>query len=244
MANRCYQSNIYTFSGFLVPAEQALLYEMEQELSFVPWTLFGGGESCERAMVRFGNEAMLGYDEPFPIVCLVVKPLHPKFAEALTHRDFLGALMHLGIARDVLGDIVVREHVGYVFCETGMAAFLKENLGKVRHTSVLCEIAQQCPAEVAPELVPEELVVSSSRADAIVAKAYRLSRSESVLLFRAKRIFVNGRQYENNSGVLKAGDIVSVRGYGKFVFDGTFHETKKGRIRVKIQRYAQAGDGR
>lgn len=237
LADRCYQSNVYTFSGFLSPADQALIYEMEKELAFVPWTLSGGGEDCERKMIRFGSAELLGYEEPFPISCLIIRPLVQKFADALSHRDFLGSLMNLGIERDVLGDIIVRDNTGYVFCEDKMAEYLSGHLDKVKHTSVLCEITKECPAQARPDLLEEEFIVSSNRCDAIVAKVFRLSRSQSIELFRSKKVFVGGRQYENNSGVLKEGDVVSARGFGKFVFDGFLHETKKGRLCIRIKRY-------
>ncbi len=237
LANRCDQSGIYTFSDFMDMGEQALFFEMERELSFVPYTLFGGGEDCERRMIRFGSAETLGYEEGFPISCLTVKPLMQKFADDLTHRDFLGALMHLGIERDVLGDIIVRDNIGYIFCEDAIAEFIAEHLDKVKHTNVSCTVGKECPAAAKPAFSPEEFVVSAVRCDAVVAKAYRLSRSESARLFAAKRIFVNGRQCESPGSVLKENDVVSVRGFGKFVFDGIRTETKKGRIRVKVRRY-------
>lgn len=88
LANRCYQQNIYTFSGFLNAAEVSDVYSMERELDFIPWKLFGGTEGCERQMLRFGSEETLGYEEEFPISCVVIRPSAPKFAEALSHRDF------------------------------------------------------------------------------------------------------------------------------------------------------------
>ena len=219
LANRCYQQNIYTFSGFLNAAEVSDVYSMERELDFIPWKLFGGTEGCERQMLRFGSEETLGYEE------------------ALSHRDFLGALMNLGIERDVLGDIIVRDSVGYVFCEDAMAAYLADNITQVRHTVMTTEVTKECPGQAAPQFLEEEFVVSSNRCDAIIAKAYKLSRTRSTELFHAGKIFVNGRQYDRNSGILKSGDIVSVRGFGKFVFRGFLQETKKGRIRVGIARY-------
>lgn len=237
LANRCYQNNMYTFSGFLDVGEQAEVYALGKNISFVPWQLFGGGEDCERKMLRFGSEEFLGYEEPFPISCLAVRPLMPKFAEALTHRDFLGALMHLGIERDVLGDIIVKNQATYIFCEDAMAEYLCEHLDRIRHTSVRCEITKECPEEAKAEFEERELVVTSNRCDAVIAKLYRLSRSQSIELFRAGRIFVNGRLYENNSGELKPGAVVSVRGYGKFIFTGFLHETKKGRICAGVKIY-------
>ncbi len=237
LANRSFRSGIYTFSGFMSAGDQAQIYDMEKELRFVPWTFFGGDEDCERRMLRFGSEETLGYTEAFPISCLVVKPQAPKFADALTHRDFLGALMHLGIERDVLGDIIVKDNIGYIFCEDGMAVFLQEELTRVRHTSVSCTITRECPTAATREYAEEELVVSAPRCDSIIAKAFQLSRSQSIRLFQGGRVFLNGRLMENNSGALKPGDIISARGFGKFVFDGELKETKKGRIRVRIRRY-------
>lgn len=237
LAKRSYQNNMYTFTGFLNVNEQALFYEMERELVFAAPTLFGGTDNCERKMLRFGSEELFGYEEAFPICCVIVRPLMKKFADDLSHRDFLGSLMNLGIERSVLGDIFVKDKEAYIICEAAMAEYIAENLSRVKHTSMLCTVSETMPEEILPQLSSVELIVSSDRADGVISKAYSLSRSQCVELFRAKRIFVNGRQYENNSGTLKAGDIVSVRGFGKFVFDGIIHETKKGRYKVQIQKY-------
>lgn len=237
LAKRSYQNNMYTFTGFLNVNEQALFYEMERELVFAAPTLFGGTDNCERKMLRFGSEELFGYEEEFPICCVIVRPLLKKFADDLSHRDFLGSLMNLGIERSVLGDIFVKDKEAYIICEAAMAEYIAENLSRVKHTSMLCTVSETMPEEILPQLSSVELIVSSDRADGVISKAYSLSRSQCVELFRAKRIFVNGRQYENNSGTLKAGDIVSVRGFGKFVFDGIIHETKKGRYKVQIQKY-------
>ncbi len=189
-------------------------------------------------MIRFGSMDQLGYEEDYPVSCITVKPLMKKFAENLTHRDYLGALMHLGIERSVLGDIILREEAAYIICTDKMVEYVAENLDKIRHTSVYCTVTKDMPPETMPVFLTQELIVSSCRCDSIVAKAWQMSRNQSLALFRAKKIFVNGRQYENNSGLLKEEDIVSVRGFGKFIYDGVVQETKKGRVRVKIRKYA------
>ena len=89
----------------------------------------------------------------FPSV--VIRPSAPKFAEELTHRDFLGALMNLGIERDVLGDIIVRGAVGYVFCEDAMADYLEKNITQVRHTTMTTEVTKECPAQAAPQFAEQ-----------------------------------------------------------------------------------------
>lgn len=237
LANQAYRGNQFTFSGFLSQGEIDLFYQMLPDISFVAYTLFGGQEGCDRQMLRFGSEEELGYEEPFPIVCVEIAPRMEKFAEQLSHRDFLGALMHLGIDRSLLGDIQISGKTAYVFCHEKMADYLTQEVGRIRHTNVKCRILTQAPDAIKPTVKEEVLIVSSLRFDGIVSKLYHMSRSQSLLLFREKKIFVNGRCMENNSGIPHEGDVVSVRGYGKFVYEKVLHETKKGNLSVKVNRY-------
>lgn len=237
LAEKSSRQNIYTYTGFLGMAEQDVFHQMERELSYAHPTLSGGSEQAERLLVRFGNPEDMGYEEEFPIALLKIVPLQQKYADTLGHRDFLGALMNLGIERTTLGDIFIKDNCGYLFCLDTMADFIVEELRRVKHTDVKC-----CPAEVSEALEKQEkvrrsLTVSSERADAVIAALYRLSRTRSVELFRARRVFVNGKICENNSSLLKPGDAVSVRGEGKFYYDGAERETKKGRLSVGILLY-------
>lgn len=237
LANACYQRGHYTFTHFLSPGEIDEFYQIQNEISFVGHTLYGGSPSSERQMVRFGDEEMFGYDEAFPICCVHCRPLAPKFAENLGHRDVLGALMNLGIEREVIGDIFIRDKVCYFFCLAEMTAYICENLTKIRHTNVTCRETEELPEDFKPVLRQEEYIIASERCDALISKVYNLSRGKCIPLFQEKKVFVNSRQFENNSGVLKAGDVVSFRGFGKFIYGGVLRETKKGRITVKIEKY-------
>ncbi|MBE5870572.1 MAG: hypothetical protein E7294_04850 [Lachnospiraceae bacterium] len=227
----------YLFTDFLSLAEQDLLHRAMKDFPDGSYELNGGMEGAERVMARFGSPEQFGYETDYPITCIKIRPLLEKFAENLTHRDYLGALMNLGIERGLLGDIVIREKTAFLFCEEHMADYITQSLEKIRHTNVKCECTEEVPEEVQLRLKEEELIVSAQRADGIVAKVYSLSRSQSLALFRGQKIFVNGRVFENNSAELKSGSVISVRGYGKFRYDGLIQETKKGRCRVKIARY-------
>ena len=131
---------IFTFTEFLGLAEQDVFNQIESELRYVGYKIFGGTDDGERVIVRFGNEEELGYSVDYPIKCLVIRPLMQKFAEDLTHRDFLGALMNLGIKREKLGDIIIHENEGYLFCLEQIADYIVDNLTRVKHTSVTVEI--------------------------------------------------------------------------------------------------------
>ena len=87
------------------------------------------------------------------------------------------------------------------------------------------------------ELKDINIQIASERIDGVIAKVYKLSRSDSAALFLQKRIFVNGRQCENNSHMLKDGDQISVRGYGRFIYAGGRGLSKKGKLNALIQIY-------
>lgn len=236
LAQKSYHQNIFTFSNFLGLSEQNVFRQMEDDLRFAGFTLWGGQENTDRKMVRFGLPDTLGYEEPFPIACIHMKPLMAKFADAFSHRDFLGALMNLGIERDTVGDIKVGEKEGYLFCLASIAPFICENLNKVKHTSIQCVIVDG--AGTLQEEEPESVFiqVSSERIDAVISKVYHLSRSDSIQMFRERKVYVDGRLNENNSRMLKTGEIINVRGFGKFMYDGeNKYETKKGKLCVHVK---------
>ena len=234
LADKAYRTGIYTFTGFLGMSELSEFYETERELSFVGCKVYGGYEGSERCMLRFGREEEFGYEEAFPIVCLKVRPLMQKFADNLGNRDFLGALMNLVIERSTLGDIVLKENVGYLFCTEAIAPFIIENLTKVKHTSVLCEVTQEALPEKEDDLTELKIQVASERIDSVISKVYKLSRSESVEYFRQKKVFVKGRLCENTSYFMKEKDVVTVRGFGKFIFDKLQGYSKKGKQNVTV----------
>ncbi|WP_051437665.1 YlmH/Sll1252 family protein [Eubacterium xylanophilum] len=239
LANRAYNNNQYTFTSFLSEAEVAEYYSIKDDIDFVRSDIYGGYEMASRCVVRFGDPEYLGYEEKFPVDIIHIEPLSKKFSEKLGHRDVLGALINLGIKREVLGDIIIGDKDWYVFCLRDITEFILDNLTKIRRTNVKLKVEDELSVEYEPERIPEEHIVSSPRIDAIIAKVYKLSRSAAVNMFRNKLIFVNGRQMENNAGTLGDGDIVSVRGMGKFQYDGIIRETKKGKYTIKVEKYGK-----
>lgn len=237
LAERSYSHGIYTYTPFLGLSEQQVFYEVQRDVVYAGFDMEGGGPFCERKMVRFGSPDRLWYEEPYPIRCLKIEPLTPKFAEHLTHRDYLGAIMNLGIERDIIGDIFVQDNETVIFCQESMADYLTESLQQVRHTHVKCTVAEASLHLREPVREGLSLSVSSPRIDTVIAKVYGIARSRSMELFRSGRVFVNGRLTENSSYVLRNGDAVTARGFGKFVYVGEQGETRKGRRRICVEVY-------
>lgn len=242
LANKSYKNNIYTYTNFLTPAELSILNDMRADLQYAGYTLYGEEGILERRMVRFGLFDILGYEEPWPIKVVKVEPLAEKFADKLNHRDFLGSIMNLGIERNILGDILVKDDIrAYIYCNESIADFIADNLTKIKHTNVKTSILDvdddDLAQELKPTLVDIDCCVAAARFDAVVAAVTKVSRNEAHNLFRSGKVTRNGMICENNSAQLKEGDIFAVRGYGKFIYEGAGSTTRKGRLYVHLKQY-------
>lgn len=237
LARRSYMQGVYTFTPFLGLSEQQAYHEIRDQLSYAGCGMDGGSPLCERKIIRFGDVENWGYVDDYPIACMRIEPFNFKFAEKMTHRDFLGAIMNLGIERDTIGDIFVQEKEAYLFCLESIVSYLSEQLVQVRRTRVKCLICEIPAKLTTPSLEQVILSVASPRIDGVIAKLYNMARSQSQELFGAGRIYINGRLTENPSTILKEGDVVTVRGYGRFVYRGEQGETRKGKRRVCVEIY-------
>lgn len=231
LADRADERFYTTFTDFLNMEEQSVL--KNTKLS-TPYHLFGGYEMAERCVAGFGENSK--YDE-FPISIIKIEPLQQKFADKLSHRDFLGSLMGLGIKRELLGDIVIAENIGFLFCIESIANYIVQNLDKVKHTSVKCKIVDELPKTAIKEPDEVKITVSSLRLDVVVAGVYNFSRNEVKEHFVARKIFVNSKLTENFSQIVKSGDVISVRGFGRFVYCDTLGTTKKNRLIISVKVY-------
>ena len=227
---------MWRYSGFLSPAEQE---DFRRSSSF-PADLvhfWGGYESAERRLLGAGSEALFDVPPTWPVSVVRVSPLSPKFAEPLTHRDYLGSILGLGIERSLIGDILVRDQAAWVFCLDSAVDLLTSALSQVRRTAVRAELASLDAPDLAPRLEPLSLNVASERLDAVVAGFTALSRGQSAELFASGKVLVNSRPVPDGSARLKPGDILSVRGFGKARYDGIDRTSRKGRLFVSLQKY-------
>ena len=237
LANRSYNNNHYTFTDFLTPAQIADFYNCIAQIPPCGYEISGGYEGAERVVIRFGNPNELGYEEQYPICCVRIEPLMAKFADALTHRDVLGSIMNLGMEREKLGDILIKDNCIWVMCLPAMAELIMEELTRVKHTSVKCTIEEEIPEALKPRYEEIQIQVASERIDGVVSKLCKLSRSASAQLFADGKIAVNGRENRNHSYILKEQDVISVRGYGKYRFIGISGHTRKDNLIVTAQKF-------
>lgn len=238
LAERSYAKGIYTFTDFLTLAEQSVALDAQKELAFAGPSFFGGADFCERKMLRFGKEEELGYEQPFPITLLKISPSAPAFASELSHRDFLGSLMNLGIERAVLGDILLRDNTAYLFCCEHIAQYIMENLVSVRREKVTCsqiEDIRDLPEGLEPKKEIRRLSVASLRLDSLVAGVWHVSRTDAVELIEKGTVYINQKLCLSPDKQVKENDLVTVRGKGRFTFLGVNYMSRKGRDNVSVE---------
>lgn len=239
LSNTADNRGICLFSDFLNLHEQNIFLSLKQELPRIKYFTYGGFTDAERKILCFCGDTSIVKEEEldFPIRCIRAVPVSRKFSDELNHRDFLGAVLNLGLDRSKIGDILIRDNEGFLFVHTQISAFICEQLIKIKHTVVSCEEIGSKEFDYMPAFKEIVGTVSSVRLDSILSVAFQGSRSSLSGLIEGGKVSVGGKLILQNSFILKENDVVSVRGYGKFIFAGTSYQTKKGRYSVKILLY-------
>ena len=245
LSRLAYQREFITYSNFLNLNEIHILHSLSKEELYTKYIVFGGYDAAERQMAAFLPDALyLRWKEtsaykqlPFPFCVLAITPLHQKYAEVLTHRDYLGAILNLGIERSKIGDILIEDGSAVIFIHESMKTFLEEELTRVRHTAVHVQEKAEQAFSYAPKYEEIKGTVASVRLDSLLSLAFSSSRTRLRTLIEDAKVFVNGRLITSNGYQLKEQDIVSVRGMGKFLYAGELSKTKKNRIYVVIHKY-------
>lgn len=230
---KAFSRNIPMFSHFLNLHEYQVFLSLKSKLSCYI-QVFGGYAGAERVMVMFAPDSF--YEESaMPIQCLKISPVSVKFAEVLTHRDYLGAILNLGIERSTLGDIIVGEKEAYLFCHEKVASFILSECIRIRHTSVIVTASEFSGFSVLSHSKEIQGTVASLRIDSFLSVALRKSRNQCVQILKEEKVFCNNRKIVSAKFVPQPGDIISVRGVGRFQLkDDEIRQTKKGRHSIHI----------
>lgn len=236
LARTAYNRDVPVHTDFLNLNEQAVFQSISGSLPSIRYEITGGYEMAERKVVCFLPSYEEVLTEP-PFKCLKIAPVNVKFAEELTHRDYLGAVMNLGIEREMTGDILINGQEACIFVMDIMADYVMDNLVQIRRTSVSVTLQEDLPGIPGPDFEEITGSLSSVRLDSVVALAGRLSRGKAAALIEGEKVALNGQITVSAAKPLKEGDILSVRGLGKFRYAGTGTETKKGRIMVTVWKY-------
>ena len=199
---------------------------------------FGGYEDAERKMLVYLPEYLEFdslYEEESSLVCLRATFFE---ADVLTHRDFLGALMGAGIARETVGDICVGKGCCDFFVTAEIAPYILQNFLSAGRTRVHIEAIPLKEAQIPePEVKEIKDTVASLRLDSIVSSGFRIGRSLAAQYISAGKAAIDGLPCEKPDKPVSEGMKISIRGLGKIKLQSVNGRTKKDRISVVIHRY-------
>lgn len=219
------------FFSFLTEREQMLAERYMVSLGFCRYAFFGGYAGAERQMLGiFSNEE----EEAFPLCAL---ELTFRKSDKLTHRDFLGALMSLGIERETIGDILVEDGRCIIFVKEEIASFIRSQLFKVGNAGIKISDADTGFLPKGRGCDERLCTVSSLRLDAVVAAATGVSREKAKQLVVSGSVSHNYEPCQNISRLTAEKDVLTIRGKGKYVINGVQGETKKHRIKLSMIHY-------
>jgi RNA-binding protein YlmH len=226
-AERCYAEQ---YTRFLDPAgrETALRAADEAGISVLFW---GGYSDAERVMACFGAETSVEW----PITWLKLG-FNPRYGTP-GHRDILGALMGLGVVREHLGDIVLDTDCAYLCCSEEIAPFLQNNLESAGSVHLKLTQLDEPPHLPPPVGKMIRTTVASPRLDAMLAAGFDLSREQARQMVIQGKTRVNYRLQVKPDAGLQEGDLVSVRGLGRFKLMENNGTTRKGRDSMTLFRY-------
>lgn len=213
---------------FLSPAEQQQLSAMASKHLFI--SFFGGYEQAERKMAFLCPlETRPEYD--FAILASV----YEKRFKSLSHKDILGALMHAGIKREFIGDLLVVDNTIYIIAKSSLTDFIIHEITQIGRCSVAFQPCRQIIG-ARPHTKERTVHVASLRLDALVAVLAHCSRSEASQKIRQGLVKVNDIVVEENRQLCN-NNFVSIRRVGRFQLLETVSQTKKGRLVVRINQY-------
>lgn len=234
LATLSLKTGVPRFSRFLNEREAMVAAYAARTSKANPY-FYGGYDGAARTVCGFFDGT---YAEDMPQEGLY--PVHAvtfsfRKGAGLSHRDFLGAILGLGLQRSAVGDILVAEDYTIVFC-TEESAELISGLEKIGRAGVKAAngVLREIPKAEFSRAVKS---VSSLRLDCVVCACANISREKSASLIKSGQVSADFSVCLDVSAIQRAGSVISIRGYGKYRLSEIIGETKKGRMRVAIDKY-------
>ncbi len=242
-----------TSTSFLTPGEHRVLAEkLTRDGFYSRFFSFGGYNDAERKCIFFvpdfydsfvdisdGKDALAQYCTEDVKEKLGAAKINGSGYKKLTHRDYMGALLNMGIDRDTLGDICpLDDYSCVVFLQRSVLDFLMTSLEKIGADKVkITDYGDLSDFTYEKKTVPVSDTVASPRLDSVVSALARESREKAKNLIVSELVDLNHLPCSKTDMKVEAGDVIAVRGYGKFSVKDISDQTKKGRLWLRAEKY-------
>lgn len=248
-ARSCTDNSMITSSDFLDMRQRSAVSSLRLPFPDVKRIFYGGFEGAERSIAVFLPEYIEADDEsslreyfiknPDDDPIRIIEVSKDRFSSKLSHRDYLGALMALGIRREMTGDIIVSESGCRIAALKKTAQFIVENLDKAGRGTLKAKLVPLGDAVIdcAPQGKPDSFTVSSLRLDSIVKNGFGISRSAACEAINAGMVFVNDIECAKADKKIAENDKIVMRHKGRMIVTDCSSLSKKGRVIVNILRF-------
>ena len=235
------KKNKIEYTDFLDLAQIELVQKFINKIKLQNYMIYGGFEQAERKMFviypdKFNSVVV---EKNLSNIVQIIRIDLPDYLKGkYTHRDYLGAVIKLGIERKKIGDIIVDQNGADIIVDKDVVKFLLDNLGSLtrfsKSTISVQNIEDLRPVEIKKEEL--EIIVSSMRLDNVISELARCSRNKALDIINMERVFVNFECETKKTKQIKSGDMVTIRGKGRFYIKELVGQTRSGRTIVKIEK--------
>lgn len=229
-------------TDFLNLYEQDLIDKFLKKIKYTNYYFFGGIGDAERKILIIYPEKLteeMARKNHSKIIGVIKIKLPIELDDEYDHRRYLGAIIKLGIEREKVGDISVKSGGAEIIIKNEIQEYLVQNLGSLTRFSqaeITVENIEDMK-EIKAQKIEITEIVASLRLDNIVASLARTSRNKAVEILEQERVFLNFKSETKASKQVKVGDIITIRGKGRFEFKEISGNTRKGRFVIKIDKY-------
>ena len=220
---------------FLDPREQSIVQSLSGYYPDLKIEFYGGGESRERMRAMLIPEMLEVSKDDFEVMVLELD--YPEKFVNLDHRNILGAIMSVGLDRNLIGDIVIGETIQFAIARPYFHIFETELTTIKNAPVILNEVPHAEFMDNVDDGVPQMILISSFRLDTVTGELLKEGRTKSKNRIEKGKVKVNHTVVVNPAFILEEDDVVSVRHFGRYKIDEMLHETKKGKYRIKAKVY-------
>jgi len=240
----CKEKNKTQNTSFLDLTQRKLVDSfllMQKEKNYI---FYGGIDNAERVIAFIYPEKLDDLVKTnkfdFNVIFSCIRITLPnELKGTFEHRRYLGALMKLGVNRQKIGDIIVYDEGADIIVLSDIEKFLLNSLSELTRfkKAKIEKIKLENIKKIEIIKQEEKIIVSSMRLDNIVSELYKCSRNKAIEVIDSERVFVNFELNIKSSKEIKQGDVITIRGKGRFEIDEILGNSKKGKIIVKIAKY-------
>lgn len=220
------------WTDFLNPYERRLAKSILNRFDEISYKENGGISESERKIISIYPSYREQKQAQNPITALKIQGSFSK----LSHKDFLGSILGLGINRDKIGDILIHDNYVQIIVKNEISSFISMNLKKIGNINV--DIKEMLVEDLSlgkTDYKEVSTVIPSLRLDTLVSGAWNLSRNDSKRLIESGKTKVNWEPVEKVFKDIEEGDLISAKGYGRFTLDSIGGMTRKGNTKVKLK---------